>query len=239
MNLYKSRHQKSYSDKQLVKYIVEKNLEYINSGNNVFNLSNIKIFMASAIASKDSKKINILDFGGGGGSHFYDLAVMFPSLKIDYTVIETSEMVSSSIQNLPKKIRYFDNLKEPVLKKMQFDLIIVSSSLQYVEDFYRILNEIIDLKHRYLYITRTVLNDSDIKVAGIQRSNLFDNGPGTFVGNWVNRFIFYPIKIEPKSKLLDFLNNNYKKVVEFNEERHVIKINGKFYHMYGFFCSSK
>jgi hypothetical protein len=48
MNFYKSRHQKSYSDKQLVKYIVEKNLEYINSDNDVFNLSNIKIFMATA-----------------------------------------------------------------------------------------------------------------------------------------------------------------------------------------------
>jgi putative methyltransferase (TIGR04325 family) len=239
MNSYKSRHQKSYSDKQLVKYIVEKNLQYINSGNDVFNLSNIKIFMASAIASKNSNKINILDFGGGGGSHFYDLAVMFPSLKIDYTVIETSEMVRSSIQKLPKKIRYFDNLKDPALKNMQFDLIIVSSALQYVEDLYRILSEIINLKHRYLYITRTILNESDIKVEGIQRSYLFDNGPGSYVGNWVNRFVFYPIKIEPKSNLLDFLNNNYKKVVEFNEEKHVIKINGNFYHMYGFFCTSK
>ena len=75
------------------------------------------------------KVVSIVDFGGGNGYMCHFLRAWIPETQINYTIIESSGIVSAYTKFADKsRIKWQDNLMSE-----KFDIAIISSTLQYLE----------------------------------------------------------------------------------------------------------
>ena len=94
------------------------------------------------------KKIKVLDYGGGFGLGFYYLRQNRGFNKIDYTIVESKEIVEKFI-NLNKNINYKTTLK----KNESFEIVNFCSVLQYIKNWKKFLFNISKRKIKYLYLS--------------------------------------------------------------------------------------
>jgi putative methyltransferase (TIGR04325 family) len=81
-------------------------------------------------------KIPLLDWGGGSG-HYYVLArALLPDLQIDYHCYDVPRLCQLGRQTVPQG-EFYDN--QDIIPNIQYDLVLASSSLQYFEDWQKIL----------------------------------------------------------------------------------------------------
>lgn len=102
-------------------------------------------FLISAYSFK--KKINIIDFGGGMGNGYYYLKKTIPSnkfKKINYHIVDEIKLIKKS-KKLNKNIKY--NVMMP---KIKTDVFVTSSSIQYLDDLDKFLDNVIKLNPKYL-----------------------------------------------------------------------------------------
>jgi len=135
---------------------------------------------------KNNKIINVLDFGGGGGNLFHAMRRFLPKLQFNWGVVDTPELVQQIHSRLQKNfdnslrssnLEFFTSIESLVLKFKKVDIIIASSSIQYLEDPYAKLNELLSLGAHVLQISRMPLTHLDNLLQLTQTSNLMDNGP--------------------------------------------------------------
>jgi hypothetical protein len=144
--------------------------------------------------------MRVLDVGGGAGFHFFIAkAAIFGDSEeersnggrarsnskksvideLQWRVVETPSMVKGAkAKGLEERgLRFFDNIRAAARSLGPVDLLLASSSLQYFPDPIAALNEMIDVKARYVFITRTPLSLHGA-IRTMQTSSLGDNGPG-------------------------------------------------------------
>ena len=137
----------------------------------------------------------ILDIGGGLGSLYVNYENIFQNLK-QYLVLEQEQFcsVGNRIANeYDLKISYHENIQTVP----NFNISIISSSLQYFEDWNGMVNKIISKSPDHIFIDRHPLTDEDTKIF-IQLNT-----------NFYSEQVTYPLHIINKS---EFINSfiNYK-----------------------------
>jgi SAM-dependent methyltransferase len=187
--------------------------------------SDYRIFVPFAFLN--SKELNILDFGGGGGNSFTIAQKYFgPRIK-SWTVVETSQMAASASISYDPKLYFTDEMRE--FKTDSFDLVICSSSLQYCDDPEETLRSIAMLKADYVWITRTAISRNR-SVGMKQISRVHKNGPqlegeklSSYERNYEVEYLMTPIE----DSLLDhLLGDSYTQVFRAEEEPDMFNLNG-------------
>ena len=217
----------AYENQSFTDYIFLKCSKYYNNIKNRDDLrfSDYRVFVPFAFLN--SKELNVLDFGGGGGNTFAIAQKFFgPRIK-SWTVVETSQMVKSASSSYDPKLYFCDEIKE--LKNGSYDLIICSSSLQYCEDPESALRSIAMLKAEYIWITRTAIVKNRIKTTK-QVSRVHKNGPqiegqnlSSFELNFEVEYLMTPIE----DSLLDLLlGDSYSQIFRAEEEPDMFNLNG-------------
>jgi putative methyltransferase (TIGR04325 family) len=92
-----------------------------------------------ALSQFHKKKINVLDYGGGTGSLFFNNKLFF-NKNIKWDIFETKR-IHDLLKNANFKINSYHNVSD--LLDKQYDIVIFSSSLQYIENYSDILNLVI------------------------------------------------------------------------------------------------
>jgi putative methyltransferase (TIGR04325 family) len=198
--------QKSYENRKLCKVVVLKNKKFREE----FQLSGItvnheKVMEVIKMINKSNAKV--LDFGGGGGNLYFVAEKFFPHASFDWNVVETNQMVKQArkfIQNGPN----FHSDIFKLLGKNDFDLLIMSGSLQYLPDPLGFLQKILDKNIDYIFFTRTPLTNLKENYSYMQESFLSENGHGDLPRGIKDKKVFYPCNIPVK---IDFLNTLQKK----------------------------
>lgn len=227
-----------YTNPELIKSIVQKNLQYESEliESRKIPLSGTRILLPFALG-KYRKKISVLDFGGGGGSHFAEVRTALPNYEFIWTVLETPEMVREcKAQRRDKNLHFIDSLSD--LKAGNLDLVIANSSIQYTIDPILKLSELTKLGAKYLYITRTVLSENE-RIDYLQISSIKDNGPSTNSTTRDKRKVAYQVNIVPRDSFEKILSSKYVIQLTISEERGVYQHEGKAYDMFGYFCVKK
>jgi putative methyltransferase (TIGR04325 family) len=212
----KHRHKssiKTYDDVMLAKHVVWRN-EIFKSTTMKKNLriEDIAPIMGIAHLAERSESLTVLDFGGGGGNHKTVANIYFPRLKFKWIVVETVSMCAEAEQmNSDPNLIFISNPGSINRQDYGVDLLIVSSSIQYTEKPLATLRSLLELKPRYIQISRTPVNNTDTNIIYTQESLLSDNGPGhELPEDFMEALVKYPITVIPWSQLIQLLEEEYE-----------------------------
>lgn len=167
---------------------------------------------------KKIKRIHLCDFGGSLGSLYFQHRSIFKSNLIDWNVVEQKHYVKYANNKIDiKNLYFYNNLN--FLSKKRINVVLFSSSLQYLKYPYQILDKMIKKKISNIIIHRSpfMKNNEIIKIQYIPK-HIYDAS--------------YPIRILNINKICKKLkkagykiNSQYK----LNEE-----IDGYFYQTFYF-----
>lgn len=192
------------------------------------NSKNCLFFTISRILSEAPKKeLNVVDFGGGCGLHFFETASFFKGeIVFKWIVVETQKMVCSARdQGLEKDGLSFISNIEGVNSAP--DLLFSSGALQYVDDPEIYLNKLLSINSKYMLFSRMTLCSGLNNIYTIQQSMLSDNGPGSLPEGYKNRKIFCPHTTMSYQNFLDKILVDYEIDWEFDDGSGVHNIPGE------------
>jgi putative methyltransferase (TIGR04325 family) len=166
----------------------------------------------------DNRSLNILDIGGGSGIHYHTVKSQY-NLDLNWTVLETPEMVKSNKNNNFQGLNYSDDIES--LKDVEFDLIYLSSVIHYIPKPYDFLEKIFSLKSNKIIITRTPLKNQGKEYYTLQKSMLSSNGPGELPKNFKDKHVTYPRYSFNINKFKSFLEKYNTKVITIDDGTHI------------------
>jgi len=104
-----------------------------------------------ARAAHDRDRLSMLDWGGGIGHYYVYAKALMPELTVDYSCYDLPALVEGGRSVLPQ-VSFHDTRDRAFSRR--YDLVMASSSLQYVKDWRTDLAGLAGVCDDYLYITR-------------------------------------------------------------------------------------
>lgn len=157
----------------------------------------------SQVALKNKGTLNVLDFGGSLGSSYYQNKDMFKDCpEFNWCIVEQSHFVKEGQQNFADEHLHFFYDINSCLEKHKINVLLLASVLQYLEDPYAILDEIISKKIEYIMIDRTpvLLEGEDRITIQTVPKNIYEAK--------------YPCRILNEKKLVNYLSAAYDLVYD-------------------------
>lgn len=126
--------------------------------------------IATAAAEKNGV-LTIADFGGSLGSSYYQNKEQLDKLaSVKWGVIEQPNFVSMGKKDFETgALRFFYNIKEFTAQLGAPDILLISSTLQYIEEPYLLLDELMNAGARYIIIENTAFNSKPFNRITIQK----------------------------------------------------------------------
>lgn len=202
----------AYQNTDLTHVVVEKNLIYreLIQSEPVFDLASLRTLIALG-AIHSGNKLNVLDFGGGGGYHYTIAKTALGSSKlINWCVVETLAMSNQAQQLADGNLCFFTDINSARNSIDELDLVFTSSALQYCPDPLMFLRELVDLNASYLFITRTPFLEDNRTIITTQTSNLSSNGPGPLPLKFTERKIAYPLTYIGRDVVEEIITKKYE-----------------------------
>lgn len=172
------------------------------------------------IASKNNNKITIIDFGGSLGTSYYqNIKYLNHLTELKWCIIEQDNYVKvgkDAFEN--EHVKFYYNIEECLAENQNPDLLLLSSSLQYIKNPYNLLEHIQSFNIPYLMFDLVGYNDEEDE----DRITI-QNVPPVFYGIEAS----YPCTFFSKRKLENQLAINYEKEFEFVSEPQKYYINFK------------
>lgn len=198
---------KGYDDDEIFK-IKKKSFEKVISGEALYERDSYLFFKKkhdkflvtrlNNLKKTLNRKIKICDFGGSFGSLYFQHRDIFLKNFIEWNVYEQKKYVDY-INNRIRidNLNFFHNLKNLNSKK-EFDLVLFSSVLHYLEDPYQILEIFLKKKIKEIIIMRTpfFLNYDEIKIQSVPQHIYNSSYPVRIINLTKVKNIFKEFKYE-------------------------------------------
>lgn len=231
-----------YQASEVIKVVVEKNAIYRDEmfSSRVIGLDSLRT-MVGIGALQSLPTLRVLDFGGGGGSHYSIVrAALGADRDIRWNVVETTAMAKAAGERLAGGgLKFFDDIQKAATDLGHVDLVFTSGALQYTPDPLAFLSSLLAVRADHVFITRTALNDGVDQVVSVQTSWLSSNGPGPLPHGFKNHEIRYPVTFASRPKALKMIEEAYTVRFSVDEDRAAYSVQGQSFNMYGYFCDLK
>jgi putative methyltransferase (TIGR04325 family) len=135
-----------------------------------------------ARAARHKDRLTILDWGAGPGHYYLYSKALLPELEIEYESCDLPNLCRIA-RKLQPEIRAYDN--ETDLLGKQYDLVLSSSSLHYVEDWRGQLRKLAALSREYLYVAR--LQSVVVAPSFVALHKVYRDGYPEFLSWCINR----------------------------------------------------
>jgi putative methyltransferase (TIGR04325 family) len=196
--------------------------------------------LINPIIESNKKEINVLDFGGSSGLHYFQArTILNKSLKLNWIVVETPAMVEHAKELESDELRFSASLKEAQEKFDNIDIIITSGTLQCVDDPQKYLNELLNCNAKWILFTRLGLNQLDRDVIIVFKTSLAKNGVGELPEGYVDREVRYPFTFHSEKKFIETIEKKYKIVSKFDDKTGSFPIVNEDITGYGLLCLNK
>ena len=166
------------------------------------------------VASQKENSLNVLDFGGSLGSSYFQNLNFLKHLKdLKWNIVEQNNFVKCG-----KEFFEDDNLKfypsiEDCLFANEIDVLLASSSIQYLEDPYSFLHKIIDSNFKYIILDRTPFLKNEDRIT-IQKVN-----PKIYNA-------IYPAWLLNENKFIKIIEGRYERIADWESYFGTIKLKG-------------
>jgi len=196
--------------------------------------------LINPVIQNDKSAINVLDFGGACGAHYFELrALTNRELKLNWIVIETPTMVEHAKALTTDELSFSDNLTDVVNKFNCIDLLHTSGTLQCVDNPWEYLNKILNSQAQWLLFNRLGLNKINRDVITIHSSKLSQNGIGKLPEGYKDKKIYYPFTFLSEDKFIKTLKEKYNIIAKFNDTSGMYPVMGEKITGYGLLCKKR
>jgi len=155
------------------------------------------------IASAKKGKLNVLDFGGSLGSTYFQHHKLLEHIEINWSIVEQEAFVKEGKAHFEDDNLHFYDSVEKCYMDFDIDLVLLSSVLQYIEDPYTLLTNLISYKPSGIIIDRTPF------ITGNDRITIQKVHPKIYNAS-------YPCWFLNKEKFLERILENYDLLIEFD-----------------------
>ena len=165
-----AKHQSSgYNDKKIL-YRVRNSALIAKNSKNKFEVDSLifkrpyrnKFFEKILKNLSKKKSINIIDFGGSLGSTYYRYKNIFSKKnKLQWSIIEQKSFVKIGKKEFKERnLSFYFNFKDLKLKikNKKINIFLLSSSIQYIGNYKKIINEINSLNPDHIIFLKTPVN---------------------------------------------------------------------------------
>ena len=179
----------------------------------VYDEVNVNINLLSAlllVAGRNNNKLTLIDFGGSLGTSYYQNITFLSHLtELNWCIVEQPQFVDAGKKDFENEhVKFYYSIEDCLAAHAQPDLVLLSSSLQYMTDPYAVLKEIQLFKVPYLLLDLIGYNDEKRDRITIQ------NVPPVFYGIAAS----YPCTFFDRDRLQSQLSEGYKKIFDFISE---------------------
>lgn len=205
---------KGYDDKAIIEKVHASALQ-VRSGNKKYERDSVvfdeieyswpvsSCFLFVALA--ESKKLNILDFGGGLGSCYFQHAPFFTELEhLSWSIVEQEAFYEIGIKDFcDERLKFYPDINT-CFNEENVNVVFLSSVLQYLDSPYEILGEILEKNSKYIILDRlSIINrDKDRITTQVVPKEIYE--------------ATYPCRFFSKTKLMSVLLEKYEVVFEFD-----------------------
>lgn len=156
------------------------------------------------IASLKNNRLDLLDFGGSLGSSYFQNRFFLESVsEVNWCVVEQAEFVRTGVEEFENEHLHFLSSIQDCFNNYGIDVVLFSSVLQYLEDPYGILSEVIRRNPEFIIIDRTPF------ISGSDRITIQKVHPKIYKAD-------YPCRFFNEEKFISFLCQEYSLIVEFD-----------------------
>jgi putative methyltransferase (TIGR04325 family) len=235
----------AYQEKELIEVIFNKTRRFLEKlKSETIPISETAAYsllsLVNPIIESKNNKINVLDFGGACGAHYFTLrSLIDKDLKLNWVVVETPTMVKYAKELETDEISFFDNFTDAINKLGKVDLLHTSGTLQCVDNPQKYLVEILNCNAKWLLFNRLGLNKLDRDVITIHSSKLSWNGIGELPEGYTDRWVKYPFNFISEANFLKILEKKYSLVAKFNDQSGMYAVKGEEIVGYGLLCRLK
>nr|WP_121273044.1 methyltransferase, TIGR04325 family [Pedobacter schmidteae] len=162
------------------------------------------------VSARNNNTLTIVDFGGSLGTSYYqNISFLSHLTNLNWCIIEQEKFVDAGKKAFENEhIRFYHSLEDCYAVHSRIDMVLISSSLQYMSKPYEVLKKIQSFKIPYLMLDLIGYNDKNEDRITIQ------NVPPIFYGIPAS----YPCTFFDQRKLELLLEESYKKVFSFISE---------------------
>ena len=157
-----------------------------------------------AAAETRNRQLNVLDFGGGCGFHYFRV-VAVTRAPLRWAIVETEAMAARAARLAQNYFRVFTKIEDAAAALGIVDLVHASSAIQYVPDPPDVLRQLAALRSRYILLARLPFW-KEPTIVGVQISPLRFNGIGLMPPHVQDRDIRYPITFMNIDEILHILH---------------------------------
>ncbi|MGF7077753.1 methyltransferase, TIGR04325 family [Mucilaginibacter sp. UYCu711] len=159
------------------------------------------------IAGKNNNKLTFIDFGGSLGTSYYqNISYLSHLTQLNWCIIEQPKFVDAGKKAFENEhVKFYNSLEDCLAVHPHPDLVLFSSSLQYMSDPYKVLKVIQSFKIPYILIDLIGYNDKKQDRITIQHV------PPVFYGIEAS----YPCMFINRDKLEAQLSEVYNRVFDF------------------------
>jgi putative methyltransferase (TIGR04325 family) len=150
-----------------------------------------------ALAARKKEAVSILDWGGGIGHYYLISKAVLPDVEILYHCKDLPILCGHGRELFPEAQFYED---ESFLER-RYDLVLVSTSLQYSEEWSRVLRQLASVAEDYLFVTRLPVVFHNPSFVVLQRA--YQYGYDTeYLGWFLNRDDFLRCAVDAGMRLI-------------------------------------
>jgi len=154
-------------------------------------------------AARDGGRLSVLDFGGSlGSSYFQNRKFMEGLPSVRWSVVEQAHFVEAGRKHIQdERLAFYPTIAECVAAEKP-NVVLLSSVLQYLEDPYAVLDELLRSGAEIILVDRTSFHDGENDFIAVQKV-----GEAIYPAS-------YPLWIFSKNKFMNHLTGSFELVTE-------------------------
>lgn len=121
------------------------------------------------LAAATEGSINVLDFGGSLGSTYLQNIKFLSKINFKWNIVEQSKMVELGKKKYSNSNLKFYSTIESCMDEQKINTLLISSTLQYIEEPISFLNKIVNFNFKYIILDRISIIEQDSNRLTIQR----------------------------------------------------------------------
>lgn len=213
-----------YEDDRIVDVVVEKTRrlrDRIASGGFEPELNfSSACCLTMLFSAGPSRPLNVIDFGGAAGAHYFTIRALLPSeYRLRWVVVETPAMAAGGAKHLANdELSFTSKLQEAEAELGHIDLLHSSGTLQCLPDPIEQVRAMVLLPADHILLGRLALTTGDRPLYGIHASHLSEHGPGVLPEGIADDCRFrIPVVYAPQTSLRSVIAEHYRVVSRFED----------------------
>jgi putative methyltransferase (TIGR04325 family) len=227
-----------YDSEVIAEVVVKKTVRYRDAlalpGALAADTSAQRVALALGLAAAEGGKINVLDYGGAAGAHFFAARRLFgESIDLTWHVVETPSMVKAARPLEVDGLKFFDDASAATAMAGGITLAFSSGTLPAMPEPRAFLRWLVQLRAPFLAVVRVGLYDGTDDVINVHASRLSEHGHGPLPPGVSDAIVRSPFTICSRRAVEEILDRENETLVRTDEPGAYLVEDAR---TFGFYC---